>query len=126
IGIAPPAALANGPSAGDNQYTDPLAGQTTTTTHTPTSTQTTPPPTSTSPSPSSGSSSAAPAATPATSSSTSTTAATTSTTSATSTSTAAGDPQQTLPMTGFDAAIAAALGALLLGAGVLIRRRVLG
>jgi LPXTG-motif cell wall-anchored protein len=29
-------------------------------------------------------------------------------------------------MTGFDAALGAALGALLLGAGLLIRRRVLG
>jgi LPXTG-motif cell wall-anchored protein len=124
IGVAPPAALANGPSAGDNQYTDPLAGKTTTSTQTTTTTHTTPAPApTTTPAPSTSSPAPAPATTAATPSTTSSSTSATSTT--TVASTGAGDPSGTLPMTGFNAALGAALGALLLGVGVLVRRRVL-
>jgi LPXTG-motif cell wall-anchored protein len=129
LGIAPATALATGPSAGDNQYTDPLAGQnghTTSTTH-----HTTPPPKTTSspastPPPAQTTTSPEAPAAPTTSATTtsSSSASTSSTTASTAaTSKAKADPK-TLPMTGYDSALGAALGAVLLGAGLLVRRRV--
>jgi LPXTG-motif cell wall-anchored protein len=127
LGIAPTAALATGPSAGDNQYTDPLAGQsghTTSTTHhttpppkTTTSPATTQPPTAPTTSP------AAPAPTTTTSGTSAATSTPAGTSSTVATTTAKADPK-TLPLTGYDTALGAALGALMLGAGLVVRRRV--
>lgn len=120
-GAPAPAALANGPSAGDNQYTDPLAGQTTS--HTTSTTHTTPPPAQTTSTPAATS---PPATTPATSApSPAPTAATGATgTTAVGAATGKADPK-TLPLTGFDATLGAGVGFLLLGAGLLARRRAL-
>jgi hypothetical protein len=112
----PAAAFANGPSAGDNQYTDPLAGH-----HNHsgggTHTSTTPPPATPTAASSSGASSAT--LSPTTPSSSASAATTTSaTTAATSSS------SQTLPVTGFDAALAAVIGVSLIGIGLMTRRRI--
>jgi len=101
----PAAAIAvagNGPSAGDNQYTDPLS--TSTTTHS------TPPPASTTPA-----TAPAPPTAPAT--------APTATLASSTTSTSSGSSSKTLPMTGYDGWAGALLGAGLLGAGFAVRRR---
>jgi hypothetical protein len=110
------AALANGPSAGDQQYIDPLSGS-----HHHSKSNT-----------SSGSSSTTPTVTPTTSTpapatvtpTTSTTATSASSTpSTTTTSSGSHDPSgKTLPFTGFDVWLAAALGLGLLTTGVYLRR----
>jgi pilus assembly protein FimV len=125
--LAPQAALASGPSAGDNQYTDPLAGKTTSTTHhtkpPPPKTTSSPastPPASTPPpaAPASGSTGTATPTPAPLASSTATTG-----TAAASTGTTAKHSKGTLPMTGFGAWLEAALGAALTGTGLALRRR---
>lgn len=106
----PAAAIAvagNGPSAGDNQYTDPLS--TSTTTHH--STPPPPPPASTTPA-----TAPAPATAPTT--------APTATLASSTTSATSGSSSKTLPMTGYDGLAGALLGAALLGTGFAVRRRV--
>lgn len=99
--LGPAGALACSPtSAGDCQYTDPLANTTTTTTH-----QAAPPPVTT-----------APATTPQY-----TAPATTSADPAPTTTAASG--KKTLAFTGYDAWVAGALGVLMVGAGIAVRRR---
>lgn len=103
----PAAAIAvagNGPSAGDNQYTDPLS------TSTSTSHASAPPP-ATTPAP------VASAPTPAATGPTATIASATTSASSASSS-------KTLPMTGYDELAGMLLGAGLLGAGFAVRRRV--
>jgi hypothetical protein len=125
--LGPTSALASGSSAGDQQYVDPLGGSTGTHhSHSTTSTSgsTSPPPVAT----------PTPTATPPTATVTPATVTTTSTTptatTSGSTSTAptrssnaksAGDPQ-TLPMTGFDAWLVAAIGLGLTASGMSLRR----
>jgi hypothetical protein len=124
---APPAvALADsGPSAGDSQYVDPLAGNSQSGTHHSSSGP------ATAPAPSPGSSSGTPApsssGTPAPSSTASPAPSSTATAAASSagsatTSTAAGDPHHTLPFTGLDADLVALIGAGLAGGGLVLRR----
>lgn len=97
----------SGPSAGDQQYVDPLSGSSshhTSTTHTTT----------------------APASAPAPVASTPTSTASAATATATATasaSTTTGATGRTLPFTGYDTPLAVALGAGLAGGGLLLRRR---
>ena len=122
---APMVALAGGGSAGDQQYTDPLANQhkhsTTTTTSSPAASSTP------APAPAPTTSTATPAPTPTSSAATtSTTPATTPTaTIATGTSTPATTGAKQLPYTGYDSALAAGLGFVLVlgGAGLRLRSR---
>lgn len=110
--LGPAAALAaSGPSAGDNQYTDPLKS-TTTTASKPAKTATT-------------TTSTAPASTPPGTINTAPPTATATPTTPIAT-TAAGTTSQsaTLPRTGYDGWLAAALGAGLVAAGLGVRRRV--
>jgi len=107
--IAPATALAGGPSAGDQQYIDPLAGSS----HHGSSHPQTPS--------SSSSASTAPATVPAATSSTPSGTSSTISSSVTSSSTAR-DPSNNLPMTGFDALLAAIVGACLLASGALLLR----
>jgi hypothetical protein len=105
---APTAALAGSPSAGDQQYTDPLASKH----HSQTQTSTTPAPPASAPTPVTAPSSAAPA-----SSASPTTASTTPTT------TAAHDPGgKSLPMTGYDVVLGVLAGGCLLGLGAYLHR----
>jgi hypothetical protein len=106
----PASALATGPSAGDQQYTDPLAGSGSNhaSTHT-SSTSSTPAP------------APAPAPTPSSSGSSAATTASSAPTSATVPS-SGGDPGKSLPRTGFDVALGALLGACLLASGTYLRR----
>ncbi len=126
---APVDALASGPgsSAGDNQYVDPLATPTTTTapaphttpSSTPPAAQTTtasPPPSSTPPSSQTTPASSAPQSTPQTTAPQSSPAQSTASTTGSTTS----DP--TLPYTGLNTWLIAAVGVLLLSAGVAVRR----
>ena len=117
--LGPSAALAaSGPSAGDNQYTDPLKSTTTTASKpTKTATPTTAPATTPPPSTSSGTINTAPPVATATATATTTTPTATTATSATSTA-------ATLPRTGYDGWLAAALGAGFVAAGFGVRRRV--
>jgi cytoskeletal protein RodZ len=120
--LAPAAVLAKGPSAGDQQYTDPLAGSGHTTT------QSQPTPTSTSTPPSTGTSAPAssPVPTATTSSTPSSSSSATSSTSGTttgSTSSASGSTSGTpMPVTGYDLPLAILAGAGLLASGVCLRR----
>jgi hypothetical protein len=102
LAVGPAGALACSPtSAGDCQYTDPLANTTTTTaTHT-----TAPPPVTT------------PATAPQYTAPATTAADPTTTTTSTITS------SKTLPFTGYDAWLGGALGVFLVAGGVAIRRR---
>jgi cytoskeletal protein RodZ len=113
--LGPAGALANGPSAGDQQYIDPLGsgnhhhksngGSSTSTTTPSTSTATSPPPATVTP--------------------TTTTATTASSTAATTSATPSHghDPSgKTLPFTGFDVWLAAGLGLSLLAGGAYLRR----
>lgn len=113
--LGPTAALANGPSAGDQQYIDPLGsgnhhhksngGSSTSTTTPSTSTATSPPPATVTP--------------------TTTTATSASSTPATTSATPShghDPPGKTLPFTGFDAWLAAGLGLSLLAGGAYLRR----
>jgi hypothetical protein len=114
--IVPPAvALANGPSAGDNQYTDPLAG--TKTTKSTTTATTAPQPTTT---PQTTTTPAAPS--PGSTGSLSSSPPTATSSSASTTTGASSSHSGTLPMTGFDAWLGLAVGAGLIGAGVAVRR----
>lgn len=119
----PAVAIASGPSAGDNQYTDPLAGQGTHHTSGGSHSQTSSTPqTST---PTAGSSSGTPTTTLSSSSPTSSTASSSSPPrSSTAAATSAAKSSRTLPMTGFDAGLAAAIGAGLIGIGLVTRRRI--
>jgi hypothetical protein len=103
--LIPAAALANGSSAGDNQYVDPLSGV-----HSGNSSS------------SSSSSASGTAGTSATAATTATTTTPTATTAGT-TSTAASRKSKTLPFTGFDDWQAAGLGVLLMVGGLGLRRR---
>jgi LPXTG-motif cell wall-anchored protein len=109
---AVPAALAgSGPSAGDNQYVDPLAG-THTTSGASSTTNTASAPSTASPTPAPAVSSAAPVtSTPDFADPSGTTTTTTA------------DPSGKLPRTGYDAWLIAALGAALAAGGIAIRRR---
>lgn len=110
LALAPGIASANGGSAGDNQYIDPLAGVHT---HAGASHH-----------PSSGSTTSAPASPPATSSSSAAAAtATAPTATVAATTTDPSGKARTLPFTGFEDWQAAGLGLMLLAAGVLLRRR---
>lgn len=129
--VVPAAAMAGGGgggSAGDQQYVDPLSGSTQPSS--PTTTHSQPPPTTTSappastapstPSSSTGSSSSTSSATTTSSSVATTTAATTST----ATASTLADPASsaTLPRTGLDVSLAAVIGIVLFGSGLLVRR----
>jgi len=105
LALAAPVAHAQGQGAGDDQYADPFSGQATPTA-TPRATATAAPQATAAP----AQSSAAPAAT--------------ATAAPAHTSAAAGGP--TLPYTGVDAWIPGLSGALLLGGGVALRRRLRG
>jgi LPXTG-motif cell wall-anchored protein len=110
--VVPAAALANGGSAGDNQYVDPLAGV-----H----------PHSGTSSSSSAASSAATTSTPAASTSPASTATTPTATTPTATSAATStDPSsktKSLPLTGFQDWQALGLGLVLVAGGLILRRR---
>jgi LPXTG-motif cell wall-anchored protein len=117
LALAVPAVTlaSGGGSAGDQQYTDPFAGTPAPGKSKPKTTATTPPPaTSTAP--------AAPAPPPPTSA---TPVASTSSSSdpTTPTATIASSTAGTLPHTGYDDRLAAALGFVLVGGGLLIRAR---
>jgi LPXTG-motif cell wall-anchored protein len=115
--LGPAAALAaSGPSAGDNQYTDPLKSTTTTASKPAKSASTTTPAATPPPSTSSGTINTAP---PVATATTTAPTATIATTASSATSTSA-----TLPRTGYDSWLAAALGAGLVAAGLSVRRRV--
>lgn len=118
VANAPAVALADsGPSAGDNQYLDPLASTTpaakpkTVTTPTSTGTATTTP---------------APTTTPPASTQTQTSSATATGATASPTATTSGAASRTLPYTGYEAWLVIGVGAGIAGAGVAIRRRGLG
>jgi LPXTG-motif cell wall-anchored protein len=114
---SPASALASSsPSAGDNQYTDPLATSPPTTTAPPTTTSSSPATTSSA----QVTSHPAPTSTTVTlfGSATATTAGSASTGPA-----AASDPAPELPYTGDDVWLLAAAGAGIAGAGVVLRRR---
>jgi LPXTG-motif cell wall-anchored protein len=106
-------ALAAGPSAGDQQYIDPLSGSTTPSSHhsSPAASNSTPSGSSSASSTQGSTSPQASAVVSASTSATTTAAATTSQSSA-----------ATLPRTGFDAWLAAGLGLALLGTGGMLRR----
>jgi hypothetical protein len=112
--LAPTSALAGGPSAGDQQYIDPLAGHHGSGSHHTSTTPAAPAPAPAS-SPSSGATS--PSSSGATSSSS--TVSTSGTTTASST-TRGHDPSKGLPNTGFNALQGALVGAVLLAVGKLL------
>jgi LPXTG-motif cell wall-anchored protein len=128
--LGPAAALATGPSAGDQQYVDPLGGSHSSggshhssggshssgSSTTPSSTATTP-----------GTSPTTPSAGATVSSSTTTTTASASptATTASTSATSAKDPKS-LPRTGFDVWLAVLIGAGLLSSGLIVRRTVRG
>lgn len=105
--VVPAAALANGGSAGDNQYVDPLAGV-----HSHSGK-------------SSSSSAATSAATTSTPAPTTSAASTATTPTATSAATSADPSSKTksLPFTGFQDWQAAGLGLVLVAGGLILRRR---
>jgi hypothetical protein len=105
--VVPAAALANGGSAGDNQYVDPLAGVHS---HSGKSSSSSP------------ATSAATTSTPATSTSAASTA-TTSTATSAATSTDPSSKTKSLPFTGFQDWQAAGLGLVLVASGLILRRR---
>jgi LPXTG-motif cell wall-anchored protein len=112
LALAVPAVTlaSGGGSAGDQQYTDPFAGTPAPGKSKPKTTATTPPPTtSTAP--------ATPAPTPVASTSSSSD-------PTTPTATIASSTAGTLPHTGYDGRLAAALGFALVGGGLLVRARV--
>jgi cytoskeletal protein RodZ len=121
--VTPVMALAQGGggSAGDNQYTDPLSGsppptQTNTNTAPTTSTSSAPPATSTAPSSDATTTTSTPTPTP--------TPAPTATapTATIASSTGTGTSAQ-LPYTGYDGGLAAAIGFVLAGGGIVLRLR---
>jgi uncharacterized surface anchored protein len=109
--VVPAAALANGGLAGDNQYVDPLAGVHS---HGGKSGSSSP------------ATSAATTSTPAPSTSAASTATTPTATSAATSSATSTDPSsktKSLPFTGFQDWQAAGLGLVLVGGGLMLRRR---
>jgi cytoskeletal protein RodZ len=124
--LAQGAAIASGPSAGDQQYIDPLGGSNSSSgshhashsSHSSSSSSTssqapTPaPPTTTTPTVTAPSATATPSASTASTTPTATTAS----------SPTAGDPSKTLPFTGFDASLGAAIGLSMLASGLYLRR----
>jgi LPXTG-motif cell wall-anchored protein len=126
--LAPAAALATGPSAGDQQYVDPLGGQNGSSGSNG-SNGSSGGGGSTSSGGGGSSGASASSGSSGTFSASSGTSSTTSSSTA-STGTTAGDPTGatsagSLPRTGYDVWLAVGLGIGLLGAGVLVRRRVL-
>jgi LPXTG-motif cell wall-anchored protein len=119
LALAVPAVTlaAGGGSAGDQQYTDPFGGTSSPTTSTAKTTSTTPATTSTAPA------TAAPTttATPVASTPTASTPAGSDPT--TPTATIASSTAGTLPRTGYDSWVAAALGFVLVGGGLALRVR---
>jgi len=115
-----PTALAAGPSAGDQQYTDPLGGSSGQSNGGSTPPSSPPTPSSSATPSSSNSTAPSTAAASSTSSPTAVAASSTSATAPTSSST----PSGALPRTGFNAWLGAALGVALLGAGLAVRRQV--
>ncbi len=116
LALAVPAVTlaSGGGSAGDQQYTDPFAGTPAPGKSKPKTTATTPPPTtSTAP--------AAPA--PATPAPTPVASTSSSSDPTTPTATIASSTAGTLPHTGYDDRLAAALGFVLVGGGLLVRAR---
>jgi LPXTG-motif cell wall-anchored protein len=117
LALAVPAVTvaSGGGSAGDQQYTDPFAGTPAPSKSKPKTTATTPPPTT----------STAPAAPAPTTTQQATAVAGTSTASdpTTPTATIASSTASTLPHTGYDGALAAALGFVLMGGGLVLRAR---
>ncbi len=115
--LGPAVALASGPSAGDQQYVDPLGGSTGSSSNGSGS--------SSGNSSASGSGTAAASSPTATASAGSTTTPTsTSSTGATSTTTGTTTASsRTLPFTGFNVWEGAVIGVVMLGAGLLLRRR---
>jgi len=117
LALAVPAVTlaSGGGSAGDQQYTDPFAGTPAPSKSTPKTTATTPPPTA----------STAPAPAPTTSATPTPVASASSTASdpTTPTATIASSTAGTLPHTGYDSWLAAALGFVLVSGGLLMRAR---
>jgi LPXTG-motif cell wall-anchored protein len=115
LALGPVAALATGPSAGDNQYTDPLGGTAPAKT---TKTTTTAPPQQTT------TSSSAPATVPSSTPTLITGPAVTSSTDPTATTaTTKTGKSHTLPNTGYDGWLGGLLGAGLVAIGFGVRRR---
>jgi hypothetical protein len=111
----PAVALASGPSAGDQQYVDPLAGSNPGSTHSGGGQSPTAP----------SSTSSAPASTPtssAASSSASSTGSSTTTTGTSTGSTSQATSGDSLPVTGYDAPLAVLTGFGLLALGTCLRR----
>ena len=117
LAVAPVVVAASGPSAGDNQYTDPL--KSTTTTHA------TPPPTTTNAPASTGGGPAPATTTTITPPPTAVAAATTTTATGTATP-AASASTGSLPRTGYESWLAALLGVGLVTTGIGIRLRYVG
>ncbi len=114
--LAPVAALATGPSAGDQQYVDPLSGNSGSGSSSSSGSS------GSSGSSSSGSSSSQSSSSGSVSSSTGSTGTVSSGSTAATTSTAASTG--TLPYTGFNSYLAVAVGVGLVGAGFVLRRRI--
>jgi LPXTG-motif cell wall-anchored protein len=115
LALAVPAvtlASGGGGSAGDQQYTDPFAGTPAPGKSKPKTTATTPPPTT-----------ATAPATPVPTSATPVASTSSSSDPTTPTATIAASTAGTLPHTGYDDRLAAALGFVLVGGGLLIRAR---
>jgi cobalamin biosynthesis Mg chelatase CobN len=119
--FAPATVLARGPSAGDQQYTDPLAGSGNSSTQSQSTHTSTAPSSGTSaPAPSSSAPSATSSSAPSSSSSTSPNTSGTPTNATSSTSGASsGNP---MPVTGYDLPLAVLAGAGLLASGAWLRR----
>jgi LPXTG-motif cell wall-anchored protein len=120
LALAVPAVTlaSGGGSAGDQQYTDPFAGTPAPSKSKPKTTATTPPPaTSSTPAP------AAPTTAPAPTSATPIASTSSSSDPTTPTATIASSTAGTLPHTGYDGWLAAALGFALVSSGLLIRAR---
>jgi cytoskeletal protein RodZ len=125
--LAAPVALASGPSAGDQQYVDPLGGSHSSSGsshHTSSSSHTTSTPAATTPVATTPVATTPTATTPATVTPTTTTTSPTATTASSGTTAASSgsDPAKTLPFTGFNAWLAVAVGVGLLGLGATLRR----
>lgn len=116
LALAAPAvtlAAGGGGSAGDQQYTDPFGGTSTPTKSAPKTTATAPPPAT----------STAPAATAPTTTATPVASTQTASDPTTPTATIASSNAGTLPRTGYDGWLAAALGFGLVGGGLVLRVR---